>query len=98
MRLAVHLNILCWHAHGYIGMNHRHGLRWPRVVCARPMGTSRRLNVTGESTVELTFPRPTWYTLDRNLITDADGRITLNLAPYLVPIVNDWERRPGAPP
>ena len=54
--------------------------------------------LTGESTVELTFPRPTWYTLDRNLITDEDGRITLNLAPYLVPIVNDWERRPGGPP
>ncbi|MDX1468258.1 MAG: NAD(P)-binding protein, partial [Acidimicrobiia bacterium] len=44
------------------------------------------------------FPKPIWYTLDRNLVIGKQGLITHNLAPYLVPIVNDWEHRPGGPP
>lgn len=45
------------------------------------------------------FPQPVWYTIDRNLWVDpATKKITHNHAPYLVPIVNDWDERPGGPP
>jgi uncharacterized protein with NAD-binding domain and iron-sulfur cluster len=44
------------------------------------------------------LPTPAWYTLDRNIVTDATGTVTHNRAPYLVPIVNDWSNRPGGPP
>ena len=45
------------------------------------------------------FPKPVWYTLDRNLwVNQNSGKITRNQTPYLVPIVNDWQARPGGPP
>ena len=49
-----------------------------------------------------TFPTPVWYLLDRSFMVgdDKDGnkRILENRAPYLVPIVSDWQNRPGGDP
>lgn len=54
----------------------------------------------GSSPVRL--PRPTWFHLDDNLeFGDRDGKrgvVVRNATPYLVPIVSDWERRPGPAP
>ena len=57
------------------------------------------------------FPRPLWYSIDRNLIygptapcpncgreQEAGGGPIVNEAPYLVPIVGDWFNRPGGFP
>src|SRR6185436_17339233 len=45
-----------------------------------------------------TLPVPTWYTIDRNLVFAVDdggreGVAVVNRAPYLVPIVSDWDGR-----
>jgi uncharacterized protein with NAD-binding domain and iron-sulfur cluster len=50
-----------------------------------------------------TMPRPAWYALDRSLITadgpgQGQGRLIRNESPYLVPIVGDWDNRPGSAP
>ena len=49
-----------------------------------------------------TFPTPVWYMLDRSFVVgdDATGdkRILENRAPYLVPVVSDWQNRPGGDP
>jgi hypothetical protein len=50
-----------------------------------------------------TLPLPTWYTIDRNLEFALDehgreGAAVVNRAPYLVPIVGDWDARPGGYP
>lgn len=49
------------------------------------------------------MPWPVWYALDRGLIMAAGpgqgrGRIVRNESPYLVPIVGDWNNRPGSDP
>ncbi|WP_205520120.1 NAD(P)-binding protein [Pyxidicoccus caerfyrddinensis] len=48
------------------------------------------------------LPEPAWYHLDRSIRfeTGPDGkeRPVENRTPYLIPIVGDWERRPGADP
>jgi uncharacterized protein with NAD-binding domain and iron-sulfur cluster len=49
------------------------------------------------------MPSPAWYALDRTLIMangpgQGEGRIVRNESPYLVPIVGDWENRPGSTP
>jgi hypothetical protein len=50
----------------------------------------------------LRLPRPTWFHLDDNIeFGDRDGKkgvVVRNGTPYLVPIVADWERRPGPAP
>ena len=49
-----------------------------------------------------TFPTPMWYMLDRSFVVGDDvrnqKRILENRAPYLVPIVSDWQNRPGGDP
>ncbi|QSQ22431.1 NAD(P)-binding protein [Pyxidicoccus parkwayensis] len=49
------------------------------------------------------LPDPSWFHMDRCIRFEADAatgeeRPIENLAPYLIPIVGDWERRPGAEP
>lgn len=48
------------------------------------------------------MPRPTWFHVDDNLIYDErpghEHIVVKNMTPYLVPIVNDWSRRPGPEP
>ncbi|MCY1020328.1 NAD(P)-binding protein [Pyxidicoccus sp. MSG2] len=49
------------------------------------------------------LPEPSWYHLDRYIrfgIDEATGkeRPVDNQAPYLIPIMGDWERRPGTEP
>jgi hypothetical protein len=43
------------------------------------------------------LPTPRWYAIDRSLVFDGD-RMVANNTPYLVPIVNDWDNRPGGEP
>jgi uncharacterized protein with NAD-binding domain and iron-sulfur cluster len=47
-------------------------------------------------------PRPTWYSIDEFIVFTSDAghpeRPTQNLAPYLIPIVADWDNRPGGSP
>lgn len=52
---------------------------------------------------ETLLPTPAWYALDRGLImADGPGQGTgvplLNETPYLVPIIGDWQNRPGGDP
>jgi hypothetical protein len=49
------------------------------------------------------MPWPAWYALDRGLIMasgpgQGQGRVVRNESPYLVPIVGDWNNRPGSDP
>jgi hypothetical protein len=50
-----------------------------------------------DSAPESLLPAPAWYALDRNLVW-ADDRPVRNEAPYLVPIVGDWDNRPDGEP
>lgn len=58
---------------------------------------------TVDNTPEALLPWPSWYALDQGLIMaggpgQGGGRATHNLTPYLVPIVGDWDNRPGRDP
>ncbi|MDT5146218.1 MAG: hypothetical protein QOC58_863, partial [Mycobacterium sp.] len=49
------------------------------------------------------MPWPAWYAIDRGLIMatgpgQGKGRAVRNETPYLVPIVGDWNNRPGSDP
>ncbi|WP_205525452.1 NAD(P)-binding protein [Pyxidicoccus trucidator] len=49
------------------------------------------------------LPEPSWYHMDRFIRFETDPatgkeRPVKNLAPYLIPIVGDWDRRPGPEP
>jgi len=44
------------------------------------------------------LPLPTWYSIDKFLEYDEHGKPIRNAAPYLIPIVGDWNNRPGAYP
>lgn len=49
------------------------------------------------------MPWPAWYALDRGLVMatgpgQGRGRVVRNESPYLVPIVGDWNNRPGSDP
>ena len=48
------------------------------------------------------LPQPTWFHIDEHIVYDsADGDDALpreNAAPLLLPIADDWRRRPGADP
>jgi hypothetical protein len=52
----------------------------------------------------IVLPEPSWYSMDRNIRfekdpdTDKEERPVENRAPYLVPIVGDWDNRPGPEP
>lgn len=52
---------------------------------------------------EEVMPWPVWYALDRGLLMatgpgQGRGRVIRNESPYLVPIVGDWNNRPGSDP
>ncbi|GAA5176439.1 hypothetical protein GCM10023321_84820 [Pseudonocardia eucalypti] len=51
---------------------------------------------------ETRLPTPAWYALDRYLVLaddpDGNGRPVRNEAPYLVPVVGDWDNRPEGEP
>ncbi|WP_019971900.1 FAD-dependent oxidoreductase [Mycobacterium sp. 141] len=56
-----------------------------------------------DNVAEALMPWPTWYALDRGLVMgngpgQGHGKAVRNETPYLVPIVGDWENRPGADP
>jgi uncharacterized protein with NAD-binding domain and iron-sulfur cluster len=68
---------------------------WRQLVSA--------LTSDGRSTGEEVMPWPAWYALDRGLIMSSGpgqghGRVARNESPYLVPIVGDWNNRPGTEP
>ena len=50
-----------------------------------------------DAAIATTLPTPAWYAIDQNLVFE-DGRIVENTTPYLVPIVDDWDNRPGGEP
>ncbi|MEE6139441.1 NAD(P)-binding protein [Mycobacterium sp. 050128] len=61
------------------------------------------LSSNPESVGEEVVPWPVWYALDRGLVMAAGpgqghGRVVRNESPYLVPIVGDWDNRPGSDP
>jgi uncharacterized protein with NAD-binding domain and iron-sulfur cluster len=68
---------------------------WRQIISAL---TSKAGSVAGE-----VMPWPVWYALDRALIMatgpgQGQGRVVRNESPYLVPIVGDWDNRPGSDP
>ena len=68
---------------------------WRQIIAA--------LTSNVESVGAEIMPWPAWYALDRGLVMAAGpgqgrGRIVRNETPYLVPIVGDWENRPGSDP
>ena len=68
---------------------------WHQIVAA--------LTTAGNLDPATTMPTPAWYLLDRNLTLSvladgSEGPAVRNGAPYLVPIVGDWDNRPGADP
>jgi hypothetical protein len=64
---------------------------WRQIVTA--------LTSDVDNAPEELLPWPVWYALDRGLDTDeGTGRVARNESPYLVPIVGDWENRPGGDP
>nr|WP_237165609.1 FAD-dependent oxidoreductase [Mycolicibacterium obuense] len=68
---------------------------WRQIVTALTGGT--------DTPADTVLPWPVWYALDRGLVTasgvgQGSGRVVRNDTPYLVPIVGDWENRPGGDP
>lgn len=68
---------------------------WRQIVTA--------LTSNVDTAPENLLPWPVWYALDRGLITDTgpgqgSGRLVRNETPYLVPIIGDWDNRPGGDP
>jgi uncharacterized protein with NAD-binding domain and iron-sulfur cluster len=68
---------------------------WRQIVSA--------LTSDVDNVAEALMPWPTWYALDRGLVMgngpgQGHGKAVRNETPYLVPIVGDWENRPGADP
>ena len=68
---------------------------WRQIVSA--------LTSNADSVAEKVMPWPAWYALDRGLIMatgpgQGQGRVVRNESPYLVPIVGDWNNRPGSDP
>jgi len=68
---------------------------WRQIVVA--------LTSDVDNAPEELLPWPVWYALDRGLGTaqgpgQGEGRVVSNETPYLVPIVGDWENRPGGDP
>ncbi len=68
---------------------------WRQIVTA--------LTTSIDTPAEDLLPWPVWYALDRGLSTahgpgQGQGRVVRNETPYLVPIVGDWDNRPGGDP
>jgi hypothetical protein len=68
---------------------------WRQIVDA--------LTSQDDSAAESLLPWPVWYALDRGLVAEAgpgqgEGRLARNETPYLIPIVGDWNNRPGSDP
>ncbi|MEO3760792.1 FAD-dependent oxidoreductase [Mycobacterium sp. B14F4] len=68
---------------------------WRQIVTA--------LTSSVANTAEALLPWPAWYAIDRGLILEGGpgqgaGRPIRNETPYLVPIVGDWDNRPGPDP
>ncbi|BBX93006.1 FAD-dependent oxidoreductase [Mycolicibacterium boenickei] len=68
---------------------------WRQIVTALT-------NDAGNVAEEL-LPWPVWYALDRGLVMadgpgQGRGRVVRNETPYLVPIIGDWDNRPGGDP
>jgi uncharacterized protein with NAD-binding domain and iron-sulfur cluster len=68
---------------------------WRQIVAALTSGV--------DSPAEDLMPWPAWYALDRGLVMETGpgqgrGRVVRNETPYLVPIVGDWDNRPGGDP
>ncbi|WP_163690662.1 FAD-dependent oxidoreductase [Mycolicibacterium gadium] len=68
---------------------------WRQIVSA--------LTGSAGSTDDQIMPCPVWYALDRSLVMaggpgQGQGRVVRNESPYLVPIVGDWNNRPGSEP
>ncbi len=68
---------------------------WRQIVTA--------LTNDADNVAEALLPWPVWYALDRGLRMESGsgqggGRVVRNETPYLVPIVGDWENRPGGDP
>jgi hypothetical protein len=68
---------------------------WRQIVTA--------LTSDVDNVPEALLPWPSWYALDRGLVMaggpgQGRGRPVHNETPYLVPIVGDWNNRPGAEP
>jgi hypothetical protein len=58
----------------------------------------RRAALTGPTT-NSNFPTPIFFTMDQNIVfQDPTKPAVENLTPYLVPIVGQWDSRPGAEP
>lgn len=53
----------------------------------------------GEAPADFVMPRPDWVHIDDGLEFDRTSkRLVRNNTPYLVPIVGDWQHRPGPEP
>jgi uncharacterized protein with NAD-binding domain and iron-sulfur cluster len=68
---------------------------WRQIISA--------LTSSAGSVGEEVMPWPAWYALDRGLVMatgpgQGHGRVVRNESPYLVPIVGDWNNRPGSDP
>nr|WP_231986623.1 FAD-dependent oxidoreductase [Mycobacterium sp. 852002-40037_SCH5390672] len=68
---------------------------WRQIISA--------LTSSAGSTGEEVMPWPAWYALDRGLVMatgpgQGHGPVVRNESPYLVPIVGDWNNRPGSDP
>jgi uncharacterized protein with NAD-binding domain and iron-sulfur cluster len=68
---------------------------WRQIISA--------LTSNSKSVGEEVMPWPAWYALDRGLVMatgpgQGQGRVVRNESPYLVPIVGDWNNRPGSDP
>ncbi|GBG35743.1 phytoene dehydrogenase [Mycobacterium montefiorense] len=68
---------------------------WRQIISALTSNTG--------SAAEEVMPWPVWYALDRGLVMatgpgQGQGRVVRNESPYLVPIVGDWDNRPGSDP
>lgn len=68
---------------------------WRQIISA--------LTSSAGSAGEEVMPWPAWYALDRGLVMatgpgQGRGRVIRNESPYLVPIVGDWNNRPGSDP
>jgi uncharacterized protein with NAD-binding domain and iron-sulfur cluster len=68
---------------------------WRQIVAALTSGV--------DNAAEELLPWPVWYALDRGLVLETGpgpgrGCVVRNETPYLVPIVGDWDNRPGGDP
>ena len=62
------------------------------------VGVEIRVDKEHGATVPALVPRPIYYHVDQNLeFAEGNGVLEGNRAPFLIPLVNTWDRRPGEP-